>query len=390
MELKKHKSELQIQNELGLEIGKTILIKSSESGLSREGKPFRIVGLKMNEGEYAEHRPYIISISPRWHNVDEYYEDDLDPNFENIEIGENEVSGGYKWAFVDESYDTIQSNVDAIMANNFDYTPYLEDQRQTTELMSFNKETYVALHDSIEKKRLILQNSIDRAKMELEERLEGLNMIVAEFAKKVAKLERIIFTIELYLGIEEDIHHIKQGKTSDDKIKLCQAMLYMDEELGDPTDGGLEIADLDKFDEWLLKENQYHKVFNYELIAPFEKCVRILRVRREKKRRDYISNPFVRSMLAQEDFETYLLIRNGENIYRIASKLNFGEKLFPNPDELHNLYKEEVESGRSRRKEEAEETVKNRISVYQRNLIIMQGLVAVSYTHLTLPTICSV
>lgn len=296
------------------------------------------------------------------------------------------TSSGYELIYIPIPYSNILKDANDMMNGTFDMEPYIQDKKQSTELMSFNKDTYIAYKNSLELKRSRLISIEETCKQLLRNRMTQMKSIMREFEAKITKLKRIIFTIELYLGIEEHIHQIKQGKSSDDTIYLMQQRLYMDEELGDPTDNGLEIKDIEMFDEWLLKKNEYYQMFNYELFVPFQKSVRIMRVRRYEKDRG-IENPFLREIMSRGDFETYILIRNGENIYRICSKLNFGEKLFPEPDELIKIYEKEREhllnvnrrNGEmlddNRKEQLAQQRMKDEMEIYQRNIILMQGLV---------------
>ena len=63
---------------------------------------------------------------------------------------------------------------------------------------------------------------------------------------------RVITTIELYLGINEELFCIQEGAKAhvDTPITFRQGVLYMDEEIGHWKDGGLDYTNIEWFDTW--------------------------------------------------------------------------------------------------------------------------------------------
>ena len=68
----------------------------------------------------------------------------------------------------------------------------------------------------------------------------------------------------MYAGINEEIKQIQSGACAPDDapIQLNQNMMYMDEEVGDPTHGGIAYENIDMFYDWLLGKNKHLKCFN--------------------------------------------------------------------------------------------------------------------------------
>lgn len=177
-----------------------------------------------------------------------------------------------------------------------------------------------------------------KKKRELEKISESLGLIAADFKKKVERIQKVIWTIELYLGIEEDIVQIQDGvpASQDETIHFHQEKLYMDEEVGDPMSDnqGLDFNKIEVFDGWLLEYSEFYKKHNYELLIPEEKGLIVFGVRRENKK--YSDNPFINAMLNAENKKTYVLMRNGTNIYRIWGDIVI-KKLFPDKEELSDM-----------------------------------------------------
>ena len=150
----------------------------------------------------------------------------------------------------------------------------------------------------------------------------------------LAGVEDKIFVVELYCGIEEQIHHILEGKPAslNESIVLRQQMLYMDEEtLFDYRKGGMDHGDLNEFDEWVVRPE------NLERILPEPKSLVAFRVRRGKKnygRAETFLDAWTHAGWSVEDMKTYLLIRNGGNVYRIATAIDFSPRLIPFKNEI--------------------------------------------------------
>jgi hypothetical protein len=144
----------------------------------------------------------------------------------------------------------------------------------------------------------------------------------------VTHIKRRIYAIELYAGVTEEVEQIASGAPApaSEKVRLFQRRLYMDEEcLADYRAGGMEFKDIRKFDRWLLEPA------NLQRMLPTPRCIVSMQVRRKEKERETTSiiSAFVNIDLASADESTFLYIRNGDNVYRLSTDIDFGENLFP-------------------------------------------------------------
>ncbi len=155
-----------------------------------------------------------------------------------------------------------------------------------------------------------------------------------EIKKSLEVIEDRIFTIELYCGLQETVHQIATGDPASAETPICirQQLLFMDEEtLFDYNDGGMDFKKLEDFDKWIVDPK------NLNRLLPEQKGIVAFRVRRHKK--DYgtpsdLIGAWIQFQKAAYNMETYLLIRNGENVYRIASAIQFSPRLVPFRDEI--------------------------------------------------------
>lgn len=151
----------------------------------------------------------------------------------------------------------------------------------------------------------------------------------------IAGIEDRIFNVSLYAGLTEDVVQVSKGEPAprSEKLRLMQRRLYMDEEcLLDYRHGGIECKDIGQFDRWLAEPEHRDR------ILPFPRCIVAFRVRRNTKIRKWDGG--LRQALINMDLEKYdeltvLYIRNGDQLYRMDSDLEFGTLIFPGKGEFN-------------------------------------------------------
>lgn len=180
-----------------------------------------------------------------------------------------------------------------------------------------SKSTLVAIQKGLEEKKhtadlvhKAICYEMEKRRRELSAIKDKLYGVVAVFQKQVSKIMRVITTIELYLGIEEELHQIQVGEKApaETPISFRQMVLYIDEEVGVHEDGGLDFRSIKQFDEWLIADK------NINIVLPEKKGVVVFNPRRHKK--EY-NNDYLNIVWNTENkFNTYILIRNGDCIDR--------------------------------------------------------------------------
>lgn len=282
--------------------------------------------------------------------------------------------------FRDESLKVINGEI-SIEAYQDQQSGFVNDEHALVGRTS--KATLIAVQNELEKRRdrvemikTFVKLEMEKRRKELEKIKEGLGLVLADFYKKIERIQRIITSIELYLGINEELHHFKQGTTAsqDDPICFRQMMLYMDEEMGVWEGGGLDFNDIEFFDEWLVQKD------NYKKIVPESKCVVVFRPRRKSKY--YDQKEWVNAVRNMPNLnKTYILIRNGENLYRIFTEnLTIPVRLFPKKKELDAILKElqDIEKrygSDSSVVDDKKDEVEKALHVYKKQAILMQGLI---------------
>jgi hypothetical protein len=187
----------------------------------------------------------------------------------------------------------------------------------------------------------VLQAALRRNMTEMQNRLAtqmaGLHQAMEAFQLTIKKVQRLITTLELYLGVHENLIQIASGEKASetDPITLRQLVLFADEELGDPRKGGITFKQLHQFDEWLVDSGAY------KLLAPEKRCIVAIKPRRyaRKSEAGEVLPPMQDAQGKYLDSYTYILIRNGDNLYRIQTpNVEVGTTLFPLRKDVQAIY----------------------------------------------------
>jgi hypothetical protein len=160
----------------------------------------------------------------------------------------------------------------------------------------------------------------------------------AILTRQIEMAQEAIYMINAYLGQDEEIVRIKSGEpaSEDEKIVIRQQVLFMDEESAVAADfakrGGLDFKAVEEFDAWVSEPEHLQQVL------PETRGVVAIKPRRNPK--FYDDNPLVNSELNRQNKCLYILIRNGENLYRIYTTLWVDEVFLPRKDEFEHFFYE--------------------------------------------------
>lgn len=180
----------------------------------------------------------------------------------------------------------------------------------------------------------------------LEEKQMIMKLMTEKFETAIEKMNFAIGSINLYLGVEQEINPLQDGKPAlaETKIAIRQMTLFMDEECAlegeNALSGGIDYSQIHKFDKWLVG-----KPARIKMILPEERCIVGIRIRRTGK--DY-KDPILNIFTNKNNYESFLLIRNGERIFRINLGLVLGERIFPCSDEFDDVFIDEFSHGEDR------------------------------------------
>jgi hypothetical protein len=235
------------------------------------------------------------------------------------------------------------------------------------------KKKMAALQATMKKKSTAIMLKQKKMQALMNEQTSALSSVTRVFEKVTERLNETMWSINLYLGRDEQIAQIQEGEPADPEtpISIRQMTLFMDEESAMNADfGGLEFEDIPKFDEWVVKPE------NLNRLIPEPRCVVAIKPRREiKKSADM--DPYEQQARAEVELKTYFLIRNGESVFRVCTELEVGENLFPFKNEFDDYFyrgDEPLKPG-SARYNKAMEAADSAQRHYMRVVLFLQGLI---------------
>lgn len=166
--------------------------------------------------------------------------------------------------------------------------------------------------------------------------IRGLSNQISELSKQIRYTSKILRLLETFMGVYEQITLIRDGEKApiDTPISIRQLILYADEEVADITSYkgqmGIDYRRLDDFDAWVISDD------NYMQLIPETKGV--VAIKASRQQRDY-GNIWDNVAGDSENKVVYLLIRNGEQLYRVATQLHMSDKLFPAIEDMERINK---------------------------------------------------
>lgn len=268
-----------------------------------------------------------------------------------LELGEQIIRGEIKYEIAVE--------------NESDY------ENQSALVSADAKQTLVAKVNQLQQTQAGLENmracfmlSMQKKKAELDLIRQSMNQQLSSIKNLMRRIVKVIESIELYLGVNEEMTRFQEGDFADinEPIIFRQLVLYMDEEVANTKSGGFDINNLEDFENWLRVPE------NLQQVMPDKKGIVAFKPRRYKKQ---YGDAWLDSCMAQHNNKTFFLIRNGDNLTHIfASNLQCGKTMFPGQSGMAEMQKR-AQSGWDSDKEKVKEEIQDQA----RLALFFQGLI---------------
>ena len=184
------------------------------------------------------------------------------------------------------------------------------------------EKTLPALHEELKKANEQLVVWIKASTLALE-------ASIVPMRETIQMINDRLFSFGLYAGLAESAIQCCSGAPAsrEEPLHVMQRRCYMDEEaLLSYEAGGMDFRGVGEFDAWISKPE------NRDRILPFPRTLVAMRVRRSAKERETHGDPLASFIRIEEEYAdkwTFLYVRNGEQVWRIACEIDFGPMIFP-------------------------------------------------------------
>lgn len=264
---------------------------------------------------------------------------------------------------------------------NGTYTPEVPQDEEWSE--EDNSTALVNLHSHkdlvtlAQQKELLVRQMSDLEQMaqhyrmaiqyRLQNKIREFNKTCSVFRKQLNNIQKALSMLQLYMGDEHCVAQLSTGQNAAAEVpfSIHQQLLFMDEECGIITDGGIDIERIEEFDNWLMEDS------HLEIILPEQKGIVALKPRRFRKE---FGDRYYTNLMNQWNRHTFFIIRNGENVYRVDSDhIEISQRLFPLRAEMQSLYDRAMQADEFQ-KESCKDEIQSANERYHRIILFLQGL----------------
>ena len=220
-----------------------------------------------------------------------------------------------------------------------------------------------------------MELAAENARKQMEAAQQAARNAMAPLKKELARMAEGIWTVGLYLGVNETIVPLRGGAPAPfgTPITVRQQVLAMDEEcIIAAEDGGIDVRDIEAFDQWILSSPEH-------LQQVFPEPKGVVAILPSRQQRNY-GDPWMNASMNEANKQTWFLIRNGEKLYRLlADDFNVGPRLIPRSDEFTSYFTKDkwgnaIQPGTAAWTE-AEEAADAKQRHYMRVALILQGVI---------------
>lgn len=157
---------------------------------------------------------------------------------------------------------------------------------------------------------------------EMSEQVNSQEYELSKLKEETEQLNKKIDILKIYQGLGNDIQQIHKGETSNNtKIDIFQSIRYMKEEIEMLSDfEDFDFRDMEAFDKWLAE--------NYKILMPSECSIQVFKVSRNKIEYGESLNIFQENSFNKENSKKWIIIRNGDNVFRLFNSYNINENFF--------------------------------------------------------------
>jgi hypothetical protein len=164
--------------------------------------------------------------------------------------------------------------------------------------------------------------SVSVAKWDMENKRRQLNV-------QLRQMEHQIFLADTYMRGTDNIRQLSEGCRGQGPYHVFQQRQFLNKEIALIANmEDFDCKQLEKLEEWIIKNKAWKKML------PFDRCILVTRLRDKSK--DY-GCPFTNWILNEQNLMSIIWIRDGENVWRILSEVDFDNAVLSDNHEEKRL-----------------------------------------------------
>jgi len=217
------------------------------------------------------------------------------------------------------------------------YTPRKISSQKTAAAAVMSEVTKQTLSEKI-KGLKNKQETLQSARLQIDKDLRNI-------AAQINTAKEELALAHIYQDTANEIIQIQDGPAAADreKIHILQSVRYINEEVGIIEHfRDVRFPDIKLFDQWIRR--------NHATLLPFPKAIGILRNKTRNGQKAEDLNNWIKLWFPYGDYNTYIIIKNGDNLFRVWTRLNVYEYIFPNfktidksPETVETLHRQKLQ-----------------------------------------------
>jgi hypothetical protein len=146
---------------------------------------------------------------------------------------------------------------------------------------------------------------------------------------QMRQMEQQIFLADTYMRGTDNIRQLSEGCRGSGPYHVYQQRQFLNREIALIANmEDFDCKQLEKLEEWITKNKAWKKML------PFDRCILVTRIRDKSK--DY-GCPFTNWILNEQNLTSIIWIRDGENVWRILSEVDFDNAVLSDTHEEKRL-----------------------------------------------------
>ena len=177
--------------------------------------------------------------------------------------------------------------------------------------------------------KLPMQQAMQAAKWDLSIAKWDMADKQDQLRQQMRQMEHQIFLADTYMRGTDNIRQLSEGCRGSGPYHVYQQRQFLNKEIALIANmEDFDCKQLENLEKWIIKTKAWKKML------PFDRCILVTRIRDKSK--DY-GCPFTNWILNEQNLMSIIWIRDGENVWRILSEVDFDNAVLSDTNEEKRL-----------------------------------------------------